>query len=170
MAIQPAQLEQAWLGNVDFDPVPEFDPADAGKTSYLVEPNVGISEIDTDPDGGQVAVVTLTAKIVFSRAEGEPGPVPFEMELDVHGLFRWKANALPPRPELAHGWLEYNGMYLLWPYLRAYVNTITGLSHLPGLTIYTMNVPKPPVIPPPEAAESDIEAKAEAAPAADAVE
>jgi hypothetical protein len=43
--------------------------------------------------------------------------------------------------------LEYNGMYLLWPYVRAYTATLTGLSGFPTPTIVTMNVPKPPVIP-----------------------
>lgn len=37
-------------------------------------------------------------------------------------------------------------MYLMWPYLRGYIATLTSMSALPQLTIYTMNVPEPPVL------------------------
>lgn len=74
------------------------------------------------------------------------------MEIAVHGVFGWDASAQPPSDDLAKGWLEYNGMYLLWPYLRSYVSLISGLSHVSELTIFTMNVPLPPVIPPSEGA------------------
>jgi hypothetical protein len=59
-------------------------------------------------------------------------------------------------------------MYLLWPYLRTYTATLTGLSIFPRLTIYTMNVPKPPVIPAPEDADDSGEAQDAEVPAADA--
>jgi len=86
---------------------------------------------------------------------GEAEPLgPFDLALDVHGIFVWNQEMFPPDEALAKGWLEYNGMYLLWPYLRSYVTMITAATHFPALTIYTMNVPQPPVIPP-----KDVEAE-----------
>jgi preprotein translocase subunit SecB len=119
---------------------------DAPHTEYVVETDVAIGDLGRSEDG-LVAAVTLSAAISFSRTDGAEGPLPFSLEPDVHGVFRWPPDDLPPSDDLAEAWLEYNGMYLLWPYLRSYIATITGFSHLPALTIYTMNVPKPPVIP-----------------------
>ena len=152
MAIAPAQLGYAWLGRVVFEPDPEAMVEDVPNASYNITPDVEIGEVLTDEgDGSRAAVVSLSAEIDFTRNDGTDGPTPFTLGITVHGVFRWAVDSLPPSDELARGWLEYNGMYLLWPYLRAYTATITGLSVFPALTIFTMNVPKPPVIPPPAA-------------------
>jgi hypothetical protein len=70
------------------------------------------------------------------------GQAPFALELTVEGLFSWQKNSRPE--ELMRAWLAWNGVYLLWPYARTFVSTITGFSALPPLTIYTMRVPDPP--------------------------
>lgn len=145
MPIEPAQLEDVWLQRVRFEANPSYDGVGLGVT-YSVEPEVDLGELVTnDEDGSVSAVVRLRAAVKFSRAEEDPGELPFEMEIEIHGRFRWEAP--PTRIVLASAWLEYNGMYLLWPYLRSHIATVTGMSELPTLTIYTMNVPKPPVIP-----------------------
>jgi preprotein translocase subunit SecB len=147
LPIAPAQLEGAWLGRVLFEPNPLATGEDAPHNEYFVHPEVNIEDPQRDEDGSLAAVLTLTATVSFSRTDGAEGPLPFLLELDVHGVFRWSASQAPQSDDLARGWLDYNGMYLLWPYLRSYVTVITGFSHLPALTLYTMNVPNPPVIP-----------------------
>lgn len=148
MPIAPAQLESAWLGRVLFEPDPTATVEDVPSSSYNLTPSVAIGDVETnEADGSRGAVVSLNAQIEFVRTDETEGPTPFTLDITIHGWFRWAADTLPPTDELARGWLEYNGMYLLWPYLRAYTATITGLSGFPALTIVTMNVPKAPVIP-----------------------
>jgi preprotein translocase subunit SecB len=150
--IAPAQLEYVWLGRVVFEPDPDATFEDVPKSAYNLTPGIAIGDIETnEEDGSRGAVVSLNAHIDFVRTDDTDGPTPFTLDITVHGVFRWAAGALPPTDELARGWLEYNGMYLLWPYLRAHTATLTGLSGFPALTIVTMNVPKPPVIPSDEA-------------------
>jgi hypothetical protein len=148
VAIPPAQLESVHLGRLEFAPDPSFPVEELARVTYEVAPGVGIGELRSN-ERGLESDLTLRASIAFSRVEEDEGPLPFEMTIELHGSFVWVSDALPPDEDIARAWLDYNGMYLMWPYLRSYVAAITGMSHLPALTIYTMNVPKPPVIPPP---------------------
>jgi preprotein translocase subunit SecB len=140
MPAEPAQLEWVWLSRVNFNVNPEFERNDIGKTTYYVEPDTDVALLNAEESGARSAVVTLSATIEWER-EGD-GPLPFEMQIDVGGHFRWNERA--PDEQLARLWLDYNGMYLLWPYLRSYITTITAMAPVPPLTIYTMNVPEPP--------------------------
>jgi hypothetical protein len=150
---------------VRFDTTLDVDLIHGRRINYEVIPAVTISEFDRDTEG-LTAAIRLNAVVEFAHPADEsaeesdqtgPGPVPFEIELALHGTFSWDSAEMPD-DDLARGWLEYNGMYLMWPYLRSYVAIITGMSHLPSLTIYTMNVPKPPVI---TSAEPDAEVSPE---------
>ena len=143
MPIQPGQLEAVTVSRLLFGVDSAFDDEDKELLTYEVVPAVEIGDLEYQEDGALQANVALTAKIEFSRAE--PGPVPFNLEIKLDGCFCWDTKDVPTEP-LARGWLEYNGMYLMWPFLRAYVSTITAFSKHPKLMIYTMNVPKPPVI------------------------
>jgi preprotein translocase subunit SecB len=150
MALPPAQLEDTWVARLAFDENREFDRADSQNTSYAVEPRVEIGELIKQNDGAIEATVRLGANVVFSREDDQEGPLPFGLAIEICGLFRWEPDVIPPEDHLASAWLEYNGMYLLWPYLRSHIAAVTAMSRLPTLTIYTMNTPKPPVIPQPE--------------------
>ena len=145
MPIHPAQLTGTSLGRLVFEPNSEFDVEHISSTSYTVEPRVEISPLQHSEDAVS-AVVTVHATVVFTRLDETDAPLPFELELDVHGVFRWSAETFPADEKLAIGWLQYNGMYLLWPYVRSHITTVTALSWLPPLIIGTMNVPTPPVI------------------------
>lgn len=149
MPIAPAQLQQVVLSLARFEINREFDPElHAEGLNYEVHPTVGISELERSDDGLR-GWVQLDAKIVFTRPGAEeaaqPLPTPFDLEVRLLGFFGWSAADMPG-DDLGKGWLEYNGMYLMWPYMRAYIATLTSMSALPQLTIYTMNVPTPPVL------------------------
>jgi preprotein translocase subunit SecB len=75
------------------------------------------------------------------------------LSVRVGGVFSWQAATKPDR-RLAELWLEYNGMYLLWPYARSYIAAISGMSNVPPLTLYTMSLPNPPDLSELEAEES----------------
>jgi hypothetical protein len=100
-------------------------------------------------------VLALTADVEWMH-ELEPFENPFDLSITVAGYFTWDPGRFPSEDREA--WLDYNGTYLLWPYLRAYTAMITGASSLPALTVYTMVVPEPPGIP--EAAPESDEAGA----------
>jgi hypothetical protein len=149
MALPPAQLIDTWVTQLAFTEDPEFDPTESSKVSYIVEPHVKIADPVAAEGGGITSLVTLSVDVSFARnEEGDEGPLPFELTITVDGIFRWEPDVAPPEVQLASAWLEYNGMYLLWPYVRAHIAAVTALSRLPTLTIYTMNTPNPPVIPP----------------------
>jgi preprotein translocase subunit SecB len=88
------------------------------------------------------AFLRVGIEVDWSRTDEAEGPYPFE--LNAEGMFQWSAASAPKTERMARLWLEHNGIYLLWPYLRTYVATITGMSDLRPLTIYTMRVPDRP--------------------------
>jgi len=88
------------------------------------------------------AQLELDVKVEWRHVSDEPFTAPFDLELTVSGLFEWDHTT--HARDLVDAWLEWNGVYLLWPYLRSYVAQITGASSLPPLTIYTMKVPQAP--------------------------
>jgi hypothetical protein len=112
-----------------------------------VFPDTGIIYgIDADTKGEILddrtrALVRLTAEIIWTSHEGDTVDGPFEMQITVEALFDW---LFPDRPdEDILGWLEFNSTHLLWPYLRAYVSSVTALAGVPPLTIYTITAPSP---------------------------
>lgn len=147
MPIHPAQLVVTALGAVRFEPDEEFPVEDIGNVSYTVEPGVELGDLQHQEDGRVTAGMKVHVSVVFTRLDESEGPTPFELELDVHGMFQWTAETFPADERLARGWLQYNGMYLLWPYVRSYITGLTAQSWFPALMIGTMNVPTPPEIP-----------------------
>lgn len=84
-------------------------------------------------DGSEVDV---RLKIDWDDAQ----PVrPFELEVEVLGSFHWSE---PTPDQIREGWTDFNGLYLVWPYLRTYVHTVTALSSLEPLVLPTLAVPK----------------------------
>jgi preprotein translocase subunit SecB len=159
MPIQPAQLQDVWVERIRFEEDATFDRADTANVSYFVEPKVEIGELRDGDDGSLSSAVRLSAEVRFARDDEIEGALPFELDISVVGSFEWSGETKPADAKLAPAWLDYNAMYLLWPYLRAHIATVTSASRLPTLTIYTMNVPNPPVIP----SEDDTSEQAEGA-------
>jgi hypothetical protein len=146
VALEPAQLEAAWLTSVDFELDPDFDRDDISAMTYSVESEAHIGDRDDHEDGSLASMVKLDLVVKWSRHDEETSddaPVPFRIAVQVTGVFEWPAGR-QPEERLARLWLEYNGMYLLWPYARSYIAQISGMSNLPALTLYTMSVPVAP--------------------------
>lgn len=140
--LSAAQLDGVWLTSVTFAENRLLDPD--RKPTYSLTHTTDVDLFD-DEDGNPLGLLELHAKVDWAAdVDGEPVEPPFELALTVVGIFAF--NPQRQRDErFASAWLDYNGVYLLWPYLRTYISTITGLSTLPPLTIYTMRVPNPPV-------------------------
>lgn len=143
------QLQHAWLRNVAFQENARFDFQTARLTYHVELADLQIdfrADDDAADRGSDWAVLHVPATVEWQIAEGEiEAPeieAPFELSLTVAGLFTWEP--APPKRESQQRWLDYNGVYLLWPYLRSYVAMITGASSLPPLTIYTRRVPELP--------------------------
>jgi hypothetical protein len=141
----PAQVADAWLAAADFRDRPEW-PA-TRPTFYQLEQNFQVTDFELREEAevsyySARGALTLTVNWFQDEEETiEAAEVPFELSLTVAGEFRFT----PGREErFARGWLDYNGEYLLWPYARAYVATITGLGRLAKMTIYTSAIPQAP--------------------------
>ncbi len=142
MALAPAQLESIWVNEIRFRVDPDFDRADATKTSYVVDAETDVGELFIEDDGEMSAFVKVDATVEWTREDD--GPLPFEVHVEIEGMFSWAPEMRPDNDRIASLWLDYNALYLMWPYLRSYINAVTAMSSLPPLTIYTMSVPKPP--------------------------
>ncbi|MGC1851710.1 MAG: hypothetical protein WA687_04640 [Solirubrobacterales bacterium] len=130
------QLEAAWLSDVFFKENLAFDPDDAGACRYSLRRSTDIEQTVHD----DTWVLHLKVEVEWTRGE-DNGELPFELAVQVSGAFSWE---IPPvDPDHTYGWLDFNGPYLLWPYVRSYISMITNVSRLPPLTIYTMTVPRP---------------------------
>jgi preprotein translocase subunit SecB len=88
------------------------------------------------------AIVGLRARIDWGTEEEPDRSGPFDLEITVRGIFIWPSLTL--EEDVAQAWIDHNATHLLWPYLRTFITTITALSRLPALTIYTMTVPESP--------------------------
>jgi preprotein translocase subunit SecB len=133
------QLEAVWLSEVHFKENLAFDPADAKECHY------SLSRSDViEPAQDDMWILHLKVEVEWTRQD-DAKELPFELGLQISGAFAWPT---PPDPDYAHGWLEFNGVYLLWPYLRSHISSITNASRLPALTIFTLTVPRPRAIQP----------------------
>jgi hypothetical protein len=131
------QLETVWLSEVIFRESLDFDPDDAGACRYSLRRD---SEIEQCAEDG-MWLLHLRVEVEWTRHDEDEGVLPFELEIQVSGAFAWDVPTV--ERDFVEGWLEFNGPYLLWPYVRTYISSITNLSRLPPLTIYTMTVPRP---------------------------
>jgi hypothetical protein len=154
------QLEHAWLASVAFQENRDFEFAYEKLTYRVVlDHTVRYGE----GEFANTAILDVSAMIEWRPVEGEEEvevevEAPFSLSLGVGGWFAWQQSH---ERESVERWLEYNGVYLLWPYLRSYVSIITSASSVPPLTIYTMRVPDPPHIEddPPAGARKQREAR-----------
>jgi preprotein translocase subunit SecB len=136
-----AQLVSAWLEGVEFRLHPGFDP-NRDQAVYSLDAD---HEISVGEDEDSTALVTVSLTINWSPSEEsqaapEDFEPPFNLSITMGGMFEWPE----PQPiERRRAWTEYNGMYLVWPYLRAEVANIVSASNLPGFTLPTLAVPRP---------------------------
>jgi preprotein translocase subunit SecB len=136
--LEVAQLAHAWLASVSFDElIPLGKSGDVEYGIKLGEPKI----IHTDDKS--VTVMRLTLEIEWTKLPEGQEDGPFELSLDVAGAFMWQDSEI--EDDFRRSWIELNAAYLLWPYARSYIATITGLSSAPALTIYTMRVPQLPL-------------------------
>jgi hypothetical protein len=141
----PAQISEAWLAAVDFRGNPEW-PTGEGLL-YRLDQDFEVTDLEerTEEDDSHFSARgTLTLTVRWFEDEGETieaSEGPFDLTISVGGEFTF----VPGREErFVETWLTYNGAYLLWPYARAHIATITGLGRLPRLTIFTSQVPTAP--------------------------
>jgi preprotein translocase subunit SecB len=132
------QLEHCWVSKINFVENEHFTPSEES-----VRYNVDHSSRSDFNEKADSALLHLDVAIKWTHSDdaGDFTP-PFVLDLTVTGLFEWRESMHDPA--LREAWLEWNGVYLLWPYLRACVAQITTISSLPTLTIYTLRVPDPP--------------------------
>lgn len=132
----PGRLIEVFLDEAHFDRHLGYTFPEEGTVTYTVDTGIN-AELNDDRN---LARVRLTAAIRWAH-NGERVDGPFDLHLVIGAWFDW---AFPDRQdEDIYGWLEFNSTHLLWPYLRNYVTTLTALSGLPPLTIYTISAPRP---------------------------
>ena len=155
----PAQIENAWLAAVDF--LEHRDFLRSGTLWYDLEDSFEVRDLHLDEDEETFVAYTELHVTVrwFGDAELtiEAPEWPFDLTMTVGGEFTF----VPGREQrFVQTWLDYNGAYLLWPYARAFVASVTSLGRLPKLTLETRQVPNPP----------DIESEEDVRPAASQAE
>ena len=132
-----AQLRNVWLRSVEFSENGQFDPSQSIAYSLDVDHEIREGE----EDKSSLSYIDVSLSIVWSVSEGgATTEAPFDLSIKMTGAFEWPA--LRP-DEHRREWTEYNGVYLVWPYLRACVATITEFSSLPTFTLPTLAVPRP---------------------------
>jgi preprotein translocase subunit SecB len=141
------QLSNCWLSRLAFVENESVNvEGNAATYSVAYTHEIEIDEVAPEDGEQSWALLRLNAEIEWRHPEEAEFERPFELSLTINGVFSWDPGVA--NRELVEAWLEWNGVYLLWPYLRSYITMITAASGLPALTIYTMRVPDPPPSPP----------------------
>lgn len=142
------QLDEAWLAGVEFRENQDFDLAilDQGLT-YTVGSE---SSAWLDPFVGS----GLRTTVEWQDKESEPCDGPFHLMVAVHGSYAVPGRTAQDRGEHLEQWLNFMGPYLLWPYARSYVSSLTSLSQFPPLTLFTLVMPRPRALEEASAAEA----------------
>jgi preprotein translocase subunit SecB len=124
------QLRAAWLSAVAFKYNDELRLNEGLQYDLDIRP-----ETTVDAAGSKA---TIHLAIVW---DGEDESLrPFELEIAVSGYFAWEEEIAD---DYKDGWTQFNGLYLLWPYLRSYVTSITAQSVGEPLILPTLAVPRP---------------------------
>jgi preprotein translocase subunit SecB len=128
------QLVSARVSALHFETNERFDMA---RHQVMYETDTD-RHVDLTLNGSTVEVeVKLEWEPVEPDTEVE---YPFELHIAVTGEFEFPEDA----PEdFRRGWTEFNGVYLLWPYVRSYVSALVAWSSLPPLILPTLSVPSP---------------------------
>jgi preprotein translocase subunit SecB len=141
----PGQLQSVYLSAVSFEENPDFDfDEGAEQVRYRIDSTCAIYDVHRAEALDEThANAHVSAEVVWLR-DDEPvdTDTPFSLSLTLTACFSWPDITVDE--DTARKWLDYNALYLLWPYLRMHIAEITGMSRMPKLTIYTMNVPESP--------------------------
>jgi hypothetical protein len=144
----PAQLTEAWLASAEFRDNVDWPPGQP--IWYQLDESFEVADLEQrgQEEGTSYwwARGTLTLVVKWFEDEGETIQTedgPFDLTISVTGEYQFAVGREEP---FVRAWLTYNGAYLLWPYARAHIATITGLGRLTKLTIYTSQVPTAPDI------------------------
>lgn len=131
------QLQEAWLAGVQFEENGEFDTSlmEEG-LSYTVESRSS-AWLEPFVGGG------LRITVEWQDKDAESCDGPFRLMVAVHGTFTVPEAILQEKGEQVERWLNFTGPFLLWPYARSYVSTITALSQFSPLTLFTLALPRP---------------------------
>lgn len=127
-----AQLRSAWLAAVEFRKNDKFD-----FDTHVAEWSLELDDSDVGVEESR-SVARVTVTIRWEPIEGEPFETPFDLSVTVEGCFEWYDDY---DDDYRRGFTEFNGVYLLWPYLRSYVSMITGAAGLPPFYLPTLTVP-----------------------------
>lgn len=141
--LSPAQLDGVWLAEVQFSESPDFDFDSAqGRVTYNLDWKIEAAPAQKYEDTDSwFTDVRFSVHVLWERHEGYDGPNPFDVSLAVRALFSWPTE--PEDDRAARSWVEFNGIHILWPYVRNYVSTITGMGGTPPLILYTIAVQRP---------------------------
>jgi preprotein translocase subunit SecB len=127
-----AHLRSAQLAAVQFANNDKFDFESHGAAWSL----------EVDDEEIYVAETSSTARISvtvrWDAVEDLPFEEPFGLSVAVEGCFDWSEDF---DEDYRRGWTAFNGVYLLWPYLRSYISMITGAAGLPPFYLPTLTVP-----------------------------
>ena len=132
--VSAAQLIDAWLeaGEIEFN---RHFAGDTDRVTYGLDTSTEV--VSTTPGD---AVAVLRIGVNWEHRDG--GELPFhKLTVLVGGRFDWPHG--DPGEDYVAGWLKFNGTYLLWPYARAFIATLTSLAGMPPLQLMTLNVPRP---------------------------
>jgi hypothetical protein len=140
----PVQIESAWLAEVQYRERGEWGGDDIW---YQIEDEFELEHLELDEAENAYwarGAVTITFSW-FADPEMtiEASTAPYDLRVTVTGRFRF---APGQEERFVRAWLDYNGSYLLWPYARANIATITGLGRFSALTIPTGEIPVLPDI------------------------
>lgn len=137
-SLHDIQLQEAWLADVEFGENPNFDGAAEFPEglSYKVESD---SKAWLEPHPGAGLRITIS----WQDLHDEECEGPFRLCAVIHGLFATPEPIVEEKGEQLEQWLRFMGPFLLWPYARAYIESLTSFSQFPPLTLYTLALPRP---------------------------
>ncbi len=129
-----AQFIDPTVEAISFHRNPGYDPEQEISYSLSVDHEVHV------PDAPDIALIRVELSVDWSWPDGdrEIAP-PFDLTIVMTGSFQWPE---PRDLDLRRAWTEYNGVYLIWPYLRVHVAEIVMSSGLPTFTLPTFVVPR----------------------------
>lgn len=133
--IASGQLLHVWLSGVQFTEHSDFD-LERERVTYSVEE---AREVVSDAD--DAATLRFGVTVRWRDAEsGDDRAGPFALSVEASGHFHGEEGV---DPDDFRAWVDFNGPYLLWPYVRMYIGTLTSQSRFPPLTIFTLQLPQP---------------------------
>lgn len=132
------QLATVWLQAISFEENEEFDP-DLHEVTYSLDVDHE-TRLSTDPERLNRTFLEISLSVDWEPTDAEGmSPAPFALKVVAQAFFDFPP---PGDQDQMRAWTDYNGVYLVWPYLRSWVSMVTALSILPAFTLPTLAVPR----------------------------